>query len=918
MSSVSGSSTVNGLYSNPNQVMGLVSGLDTQGMIQGLVDSYSQKIIGYQQDIVMMQWQQEAYRDVITDLVNFTSKYTSFANPETNIFSSAFFDKALSTVAGGANSDKVSVSGSSNSSVQIDSVLQVATASRYESDALIGNSSETGITGDSVDLDKNVMTGVMNGSMVLNYGGSSTVSINFNGDDIIEGLTGDEQGQAMADAINKKLASQNLTINGTTYTASDRIKAVYDSGSKELTFVDAGNSGNSVSISSKTGSSFDVALGIDPTSSEPTESISFAERKDLIKVETVAETIAREDITIDLNGTVRTISVPNILTTKDDSGNLTSYSINGNKVTFDEAKAEAMAADKEAWVAAGNLEENYDETTFEFTQNDFKDFMNDDLTEAINDELELAFKGTLSVSNIGEDGKLALDFEINNSGSNTLKITSSVGEYLGLGDTATNYLNTADSLGSILGEDYEFPDSVAPGSTIPSGASFLSSNGSITRSNNGQYWYDADGDTVAKTGLYDSDGEEIWAKVDDDGNFRMGHEIIINEVSVGVFDSESSLNDVLSAINTSGAGVTASFSSLTNKIVFTNSETGSFGDITIEGDLGLELFGDPLAEENKDNYTKGQDAVILATVNNQQVTLVRNSNSFDIDGLNITVKEAFNNESDGKAVEIFDDDGNVIVDHSKVDIEDPVTFTQESDVDPLVDAISEMVDDYNAMMDKIKTYFTETPLNNTSGGSYKPLTDEDSASMTDSAVASYEEKAKTGILFGDSNMRALYNSLSGVFSAGGTFGADLTAMGFDVGYSMSSSGTTVTLDKDKLKDMLENDLERVKSAFISSTDNGYGVDGVMQTLENKMNQYGAITGATKGILVQASGTELSSLSLLSNTMQDKIDNFSDLIATWEDKLSDKVTFYTAQFTQLEVLMSQMNSQSSALAGLGGY
>ena len=38
---------------------------------------------------------------------------------------------------------------------------------------------------------------------------------------------------------------------------------------------------------------------------------------------------------------------------------------------------------------------------------------------------------------------------------------------------------------------------------------------------------------------------------------------------------------------------------------------------------------------------------------------------------------------------------------------------------------------------------------------------------------------------------------------------------------------------------------------------------------------------------------------------------------WQDKLSDQVDRYTQQFTRLEMLINQMNSQSSTLAGLMG-
>ena len=51
--------------------------------------------------------------------------------------------------------------------------------------------------------------------------------------------------------------------------------------------------------------------------------------------------------------------------------------------------------------------------------------------------------------------------------------------------------------------------------------------------------------------------------------------------------------------------------------------------------------------------------------------------------------------------------------------------------------------------------------------------------------------------------------------------------------------------------------------------------------------------------------------------QKEIDNLGDQITKWQDKLSDRVDYYTSMFSRLEVLINQMNSQSSTLAGLMG-
>ena len=88
-------------------------------------------------------------------------------------------------------------------------------------------------------------------------------------------------------------------------------------------------------------------------------------------------------------------------------------------------------------------------------------------------------------------------------------------------------------------------------------------------------------------------------------------------------------------------------------------------------------------------------------------------------------------------------------------------------------------------------------------------------------------------------------------------------------------------------------------------------------MKTQLDRYAGLTGEVKGILVQQAGTPLNSLSLLNNQWQKEIDNLGDQITKWQDKLSDRVDYYTSMFSRLEVLINQMNSQSSTLAGLMG-
>jgi flagellar capping protein FliD len=89
--------------------------------------------------------------------------------------------------------------------------------------------------------------------------------------------------------------------------------------------------------------------------------------------------------------------------------------------------------------------------------------------------------------------------------------------------------------------------------------------------------------------------------------------------------------------------------------------------------------------------------------------------------------------------------------------------------------------------------------------------------------------------------------------------------------------------------------------------------------EESVDRYAGTTGATKGVLIEKAGSTLAPTSIYSNTWQSAIDDLDDEIEKWQDKLSDKIDYYTTQFTNLETLISEMNSQSSMLSSLsGGY
>ena len=296
----------------------------------------------------------------------------------------------------------------------------------------------------------------------------------------------------------------------------------------------------------------------------------------------------------------------------------------------------------------------------------------------------------------------------------------------------------------------------------------------------------------------------------------------------------------------------------------------------------------------------GTDAPLTAEVNGQQVEMTRSSNSFTIDGLTVNLKGTFGYTEAGT------------LDPTS----EPVTFTSEADADTIVDAVKNMVKDYNELVKAVRDAFNTMPLKNTDGSRYEPLTAEDRAEMSEAEIKAYEEKAKQGLLFMDNDLSSLYSDLVNAMSPTGADASILRSIGIDTSYSDGT--TTLSLDEDALREALASNPDNVQKAFTKTAGNGSATDGLMESMRKVVDRYGRTVG-TKGILVSRAGSIKAPSTLNANTIQEKLDDIDDQISKWQTKLSDQIDYYTSKFSQLEQLIAQMNSQSATLAGLmGGY
>ncbi len=789
MGSTSSSSSIYGSRGS-NIISGLASGLDTESMIEGMLQSYKQKIQGLQQDRTKLQWQQSAYQSISNKLVELSRKYTSYTST-TNLFSNSFFDNAVTTTAKGTYSDLVSATGKGTSDVVINGVSQLASKAQYSvSNSLGTNISGTTatVTGGELNLSNDMTLSTIDGSLSIKYG-SQTINLNFGELDLFQDGNGKLDTSKLQETINKQLDETEIVVGGTTYKASERVSVTVGSNG-EVSLNEIGGAGNPLYISGASGNFASLVKDLEDAVKDESSSFSLDMTKDVSKTVSTSDYLSDKTISVTLNGQTKTIKLGGITPQGSES-------------------------------------------------------FNDAFVRTLNEKVADAFgNGKLTAKLDG--GKLTFT----GNASDNFSISSGAGELVGLGsETLTSYLDTNKTLGDLLGDNM----------------------GGLT--------------AVGQ---------------DDNGNDLYG--LTINGVTMK-FTKDTSLSSVMEAINSNTeAGVDVSYSKLTNEFVFTAKETGSAGKIEMGDDLAKQLFGD------SSGYTQGTDAVFTATINGKTQTFTRSTNNVDLDGLKVTLEGTFD------AVYVKDDQGQ---NTDVVDKTQGVSFSTKTNTDTIVDAIKQFVEDYNALVTEVKKAYSDMPLQQSNGSRYEPLTSEQEADMTESELKAYEEKAKTGILFMDSDLSSLYNSLRSAVTPGGNDGAYLRSIGINTSYSEGL--TTISLDEAALREALETDPDGVRDAFAKSQKNGAATDGLMASIQSVTEKYAATTGATKGILIEKAGSQYAPSTALSNTMLDKMEDIDEQIEKWQDKMTNQVDYYTNKFTQLELLINQMNSQSSALAGLtGGY
>ena len=364
----------------------------------------------------------------------------------------------------------------------------------------------------------------------------------------------------------------------------------------------------------------------------------------------------------------------------------------------------------------------------------------------------------------------------------------------------------------------------------------------------------------------------------------------VNGTKIEGITADTTVSELLTAINNNkDAGVTAIYLGSANKFVLSSNEKGEGREISLGAnpkdttDAANLIFGGV--------STDGSDGEMSILYNGVQTTITSSSNTFSIDGLDIRATNTFNTGS--------------------ATAEGGVSFTASADTEKVTETVKKFIEAYNAMIDEVRTQATTKPDSN-----YKPLTDDQKNEMNETSIKNWEDKAKEGILYNSSALKDLDNATQGIFSSmmmNGVSYDDLEKIGISFSDDYTAGGKIV-FDEEKFKTAMDSDPEKVSDLFT-------GTHGIVNTIDSTLStyatRYASRNGNSYGVLIEEAGSEKLSLTLTNNSIYKELKDMQETITNLQSQLSTEQDRYISQFTQMERLINQMNSQSSYLSQLGG-
>ena len=373
---------------------------------------------------------------------------------------------------------------------------------------------------------------------------------------------------------------------------------------------------------------------------------------------------------------------------------------------------------------------------------------------------------------------------------------------------------------------------------------------------------------------------DLGFKPEADGTYKLN----INGTEISL-DKKSTISSMMSAVNKSAAGVTMTYSSLTNSFTLESKEFGGAGKVEV-GDTSLGRSLGLVDDNGTVGASEGQNAIF--EINGQEVYL--NDNTYTLDGNTFT----------------FNDN---------MTIGETYTVNIAKDSTTVKDALKKFVESYNKPIDDVYGYIGKSPAKDDDGNTYEPLTNAEKDEMSEDEITKWEEKAKQGVLYNDSTVStvmsqmrsALYTSVT--LDDGSKFG--IYNLGIKTSSEWSEHGK-LQIDENAFDKAFENNEDAIIKLFTDSD------TGMMKKLNSVIDGAVKSSGAanTRGTLVRKAGKADSSVTTDSTIYKEMV-KMQDRLKELQDRYDTKEEYWWKVFTNMETAMADLNSQTSYISSYLG-
>ena len=933
-----------GYSASSRGLSGLVSGMDTQSMVEKMLSGTKAKIDKQNSIRQQLLWKQDIYRDVISNLRNFQLNFFSFSKPESNLISSSFFNNMSAVY----KSDAVKISATNDAATgkfTIDNIKQLATAYKEESTHQV-TANLSGV------IDSNVFNEFKNIKREVTVQvGSTSGTISFTANEFA-GKTSQE----IVDSINSKIAATGL--NGKMAASLVDGKLVFQAQAgyeKETVQVDGSAEGMEVLglKNNQFGTSFVSAINkIDLSKANPKINIVLdgVEKTIVLSDEVVAGAVENtkeayiaknlensikeafgNGITVSFNTTDKSIEIGTI------AGEGRQVTIGGSNSSILGLKSgQSNKINLNMRLADINFGQKLQGSTYRFTINGttLEASSNDTLSSVINRINSSQAGVTVSYSSLKNSFTIesktmgaGIGIEMKNDVGNLLSSMFGVGSSGSAVSMALKnekiYAENATAFTDIKSGDFKVTvNGTAVAISLPEKTDKTDYTAQevvdyINAELEKRAGVDANGNANIKLGL---NGSQVTLTASKGYNVEFSAENAGSSITTALGFTAGQNQRATDTTLMSDLGMTSGIIQIGTQTINLSSYTtfadfkagltaalGSNGTIVFDenmGTLGImsvsasnfsvtgtdaagkaameKLFGSGSMEFNSTAVATAKAAGQNAVLSVNGTEIVRNSNNFTIDGLNIELLQEFNKTGDVT---------------QKIDV------NTTRNTEQIYKGIESFVTEYNKLVEKLNGLI-DAPADYKQ---YPPLTAEQKKEMSEKEIELWEEKAKSGLVRKDDIISGLLSDMRmSLYQKPDSASMALYEIGITTSTNWKDKGQLVISDPEAFKFALASNPEQVQELFTNAE------NGLAKQLNNIIDKTAKASSGSPGSLVALAGikgAQFDKTSSLDKQLKSIDDRISNLKKTYEKEHAR----YWKQFNAMEKMVASMNQQSSWLS-----